>query len=140
MFKKVLVPVDILEPSFSVTAIANVTELVKANDGEMRLIYVNTSITPIAGEFLPPAYDKETRAEAEKTLNEQARHISLSKEKITTVVRIGGIYHEILDEARSFAADLIVVGSHRPSMATYLLGSNAANIVRHAQCSVLVIR
>ncbi len=37
-------------------------------------------------------------------------------------------------------ADLIVVGSHRPNWSTYLIGSNAANIVRHAQCSVLVMR
>ena len=36
--------------------------------------------------------------------------------------------------------DLIVVGSHRPAMATYLLGSNASTIVRHAPCSVLVVR
>jgi nucleotide-binding universal stress UspA family protein len=35
---------------------------------------------------------------------------------------------------------LIVVGSHRPTMATYLLGSNAKTIVRHAKCSVLVVR
>ncbi|TPQ46867.1 universal stress protein UspA, partial [Prosthecomicrobium hirschii] len=34
----------------------------------------------------------------------------------------------------------IVVSSHRPSMATYLIGSNAAKIVRHAPCSVMVVR
>jgi nucleotide-binding universal stress UspA family protein len=33
-----------------------------------------------------------------------------------------------------------VIGSHRPSMAIYLIGSNAARIVRHAKCSVLVVR
>jgi nucleotide-binding universal stress UspA family protein len=33
-----------------------------------------------------------------------------------------------------------VVGSHRPTMATYLLGSNAKTIVRHAKCSVLIVR
>ena len=37
-------------------------------------------------------------------------------------------------------ADLIVIGSHRPAMSTYLLGSNAKTIVRHAKCSVLVLR
>ena len=41
---------------------------------------------------------------------------------------------------RTSASDLIVVGSHRPSMATYLLGSNASTIVRHARSSVLVVR
>jgi nucleotide-binding universal stress UspA family protein len=37
-------------------------------------------------------------------------------------------------------ADLSVVGSHRPTTATYLLGSNAASIVRHAKRSVMVVR
>ncbi|MBX9617929.1 MAG: universal stress protein [Hyphomicrobiales bacterium] len=140
MFQKVLVPVDILEPSFSRKAIASVEALIKANDGEMRLIYVSAVITPMVGEFLPPAYDQESQAEAKMKLEAQAQSVTLPKDKVSTVVRLGGIYHEILDEARSFGADLIVVGSHHPTMATYLLGSNAASIVRHAQCSVLVIR
>ena len=42
--------------------------------------------------------------------------------------------------AEQTGADLVVVGSHRPTMATYLLGSNASTIVRHAKCSVLVVR
>ena len=36
--------------------------------------------------------------------------------------------------------DLIVMRSHRPKFSTYLLGSNAAHIVRHAPCSVFVVR
>jgi len=46
----------------------------------------------------------------------------------------------VLEEAEACKADLIVMGSHRPAMATYLLGSNAARIVRHAPCSVMVLR
>jgi nucleotide-binding universal stress UspA family protein len=53
---------------------------------------------------------------------------------------MGSVYNEVLREADRIGADLIVVGSHRPTMATYLLGSNAATIVRHARCSVLVVR
>ena len=53
---------------------------------------------------------------------------------------MGGVYHDVLQEAEKIGADLIVVGSHRPTMATYLIGSNAAAIVRHAKCSVLVVR
>ena len=41
---------------------------------------------------------------------------------------------------RKAEADLIVVGSHRPAMRDYLLGTNAARVVRHAHCSVLVAR
>ena len=50
------------------------------------------------------------------------------------------IYAEILAVAEEAEADLIVVGSHRPAMKDYLLGTNAARIVRHARCSVLVAR
>jgi nucleotide-binding universal stress UspA family protein len=56
------------------------------------------------------------------------------------VVGLGSVYNEVLNQADRIGADLIVVGSHQPSMATYLLGSNAATIVRHAKCSVLVVR
>ncbi len=57
-----------------------------------------------------------------------------------TVVRLGSVYTEVIDEAKAWGADLIVISSHRPSMSTYFLGSNAAQIVRHAMCSVLVLR
>ena len=56
------------------------------------------------------------------------------------MVRTGGVYPEVLAEAQDWGADLIVIGSHRPAMSTYLLGSNAKTIVRHAKCSVLVLR
>ena len=55
-------------------------------------------------------------------------------------MRIGGVYPEILAEAKDWGADLVVIGSHRPAMSTYLLGSNATTVVRHATCSVLVVR
>jgi nucleotide-binding universal stress UspA family protein len=48
------------------------------------------------------------------------------------------IYAESLGFAEKAGADLIVVGSHRPAMEDYLLGSNASRVVRHARCSVPV--
>ena len=60
--------------------------------------------------------------------------------RISDVVRQGGIYHEILEEAAAVHADLIVMTSHRPAMRTYFLGSNAGHVVRYAKCSVLVVR
>jgi hypothetical protein len=45
-----------------------------------------------------------------------------------------------LGVAEEAGADLVVVGSHRPAMKDYLLGTNAARVVRHARCSVLVAR
>jgi nucleotide-binding universal stress UspA family protein len=59
---------------------------------------------------------------------------------VTTAALSGGVHLELLRDAEAWGADLIVVGSHRPVMSDYLLGSNAKTIVRHAQCSVLVVR
>jgi nucleotide-binding universal stress UspA family protein len=36
-------------------------------------------------------------------------------------------------------ATLIVMGAHRPAFQDYLIGPNAARVVRHAKCSVLVL-
>src|SRR5271154_592855 len=69
-----------------------------------------------------------------------AATIGLPKARLSTVVLSGGVYHELLRDATEWRADLIVVGSHRPGMSDYLLGSNAKTIVRPAQCSVLVVR
>ena len=56
------------------------------------------------------------------------------------VMHGASIYAEILGVAEEAGADLVVVGSHRPAMKDYLLGTNAARVVRHARCSVLVAR
>jgi nucleotide-binding universal stress UspA family protein len=59
---------------------------------------------------------------------------------VSFVLRKGTVYHEVLAEAEAIAADLIIVGSRSPSLATHLLGSNAEKIVQNAKCSVLVVR
>ena len=46
----------------------------------------------------------------------------------------------ILELAKKIPAHMIIIASHRPDITTYLLGSNAAAVVRHAECSVLVVR
>ena len=55
-------------------------------------------------------------------------------------MRNGTIYDEILAVADEIGADLIVMASHRPALRDYLLGPNAARVVRHAKQSVLVVR
>jgi nucleotide-binding universal stress UspA family protein len=99
------------------------------------------SLVPVTYmEFVPATFDTEQQEELEAKLAEIAARLDLPAERVSTKVRLGSVYNEVLDEADATGADLVVVGSHRPTMATYLLGSNAATIVRHAKCSVLVVR
>jgi len=60
--------------------------------------------------------------------------------KVRHVVATGSIYQEILIAAGAAESSLIVVGSHVPAMSDFLLGPNAARVVRHSKCSVLVVR
>lgn len=56
-----------------------------------------------------------------------------------TVVK-GHIYDNILKTADRIGADVIVLGAHKPEIEDYLLGPNAARVVRHARQSVFVVR
>jgi nucleotide-binding universal stress UspA family protein len=140
MFKTILVPVDLGEAEAAKPAIDKAVELANSSGGALRLIYVRAIVPVTYMEFMPPAFDEEQQGTAEDKLADIAAGVALPDERVSAVVRLGSVYAEVLDEAEKTGADLIVVGSHRPTMATYLLGSNASTIVRHAQCSVLVVR
>jgi nucleotide-binding universal stress UspA family protein len=56
------------------------------------------------------------------------------------LVSTGNAYDEILRAAKADGAALIVIGAHKPDFSDYLLGPNAARVVRHAKCSVMVVR
>ena len=115
--------------------------LANANDKtQLRLINVQPLVPVSLLGYLPPSFDEEFQREAEKKLGEIVGKLSFSRDLLSAIVRYGAIYPEVLAEAEDWGADLIIVGSHRPGMATYLLGSSAAAIVRHAKCSVLVVR
>ena len=140
MYKTLFVPVDLSELPTAQPAIDCAVPLASASGGTIRLINVRSIVPMTYMEFVPPSFDEGQQLEAEAALAEVAAGVPLPPERVSAVVRLGSIYNEVLEEAEKTGADLIVVGSHRPTMATYLLGSNAATIVRHARCSVLVVR
>jgi nucleotide-binding universal stress UspA family protein len=60
---------------------------------------------------------------------------------ITTVVIEGSPKSVILEEAETFGADLIVVGSHGyGGLGRFLLGSVSQAVALHAKCSVEIVR
>lgn len=140
MFKKILVPIDLTEYAIAKPALDAAAELALQSKGLLRLVTVETLLPASFMEYVPPEFDKSQQDRAIHELENISDGLVFPKENISRTVRFGGIYVEILAEAQEWGADLIVVGSHRPSMATYLIGSNAKTIVRHAKCSVLVIR
>ena len=140
MYKRILVPVDLADPEYAKPAIETAASMARSSGGTVRLIHVLPMTPVMLAEYVPPDFDVQQRKSAEEAMAIVARETGLDAEHISSTVRQGGIYHEILEEAHGMSADLIVMTSHRPAMRTYFLGSNAGHVVRYAPCSVLVVR
>ena len=56
------------------------------------------------------------------------------------IVLTGHAGRTITDYAEKIGADCIIVGSHRPDMKDFFLGSTAARIMRYAPCSAHALR
>ncbi len=140
MFKSILVPIDLADTDLARPAIATAATLSQAMNGTVRLLNVLPMTPVMLAEYVPADFETQQRQTAEEALAIIARESGIAAPRITYVVRQGGIYHEILEEAAAMNADLIVMTSHRPAMRTYFLGSNAGHVVRYAKCSVLVVR
>jgi nucleotide-binding universal stress UspA family protein len=140
MYQRILVPVDLADPEFVKPALETAVALARGNNGAVRLVNVIPMTPVMLAEYVPPDFDVQQKSSAEEALAIVARECGLDPSKVSTIVRQGGIYHEVLEEAKTFGCDLIVMSSHRPAMKTYFLGSNAGHMVRYAKCSVLVVR
>jgi len=140
MYKHILVPVDLSDRDLAKPAVATAVELAQASGGTVRLVNVLPMTPVMLAEYVPPDFEAQQRKSSEEALAIVARECGLDAGRVSFVVRQGGIYHELLEEATAIAADLIVMSSHRPAMRTYFLGSNARHVVRYAKCSVLLRR
>ena len=94
----------------------------------------------IVAQLIPEDYERRLTDDARQRLATLIKEQAANGVQLEQVVRLGSVYKEALRFARDIEADLIVVGAHRPDLKDYLLGSNAAQIVRHARCSVWVVR
>jgi universal stress protein G len=140
MYKNILVPVDLADTNLAKPAIETAVMMAEGYDGSVRLLNVLPMTPVMLAEYVPPDFDAQQRKTAEDALAIVAKETGLSPGRVSTVVRQGGIYHEILEEAKEMHADLVVMSSHRTGMRTYFLGSHAGHVVRYASCSVLVVR
>ena len=140
MFRHILVPIDLADTDLAKQSLETAVSLARDSGGDVRLLNVLPMTPVMLAEYVPPDFDAQQRQSAEEALSIIARECGLDAAHARWAVRQGGIYHEVLEEAKAMRADLIVMSSHRPAMRTYFLGSNAGHVVRYAKCSVLVVR
>jgi nucleotide-binding universal stress UspA family protein len=140
MYQRILLPVDLADPNLAKPALDTAVMLAKSSGGSIRLINILPVTPPMLVEYVPADFDDQQRRSAEEALSIIAGEIALAAGDVTSEVRQGGIYQEILEAAKEIDADLIVMSSHRAGVRTYFLGSVAGHVVRYAGCSVMVVR
>jgi universal stress protein F len=137
MYKSILVPVALGGEGIGRGLVEKAKKLL-SDGGKITLVHVMEEIPGYVAASIPREKLAGRRQEALRkleSLGSAARGVKLDYD-----VRSGNAPNNILDAAKDCKADLIIIGSHSPGLQDYFIGSTAARVVRHAQCSVLVSR
>lgn len=140
MPRKILLPIDLGDPASWRKPLSEALSML----GDSGVLHV-VSVLPDfgmaqVGTFFAKDYERDAlkafgKALADWTAQHVPDHIDVHPH-----VLHGTIYDEVLRAADKLGVDVIVMGAHRPALKDYLLGPNAARIVRHASQSVYVVR
>ena len=138
-FEKILVPVDLGHDSSWREALPTAVDQAQHAGGKLHIVTIVPEEPPQLA-WLPDDYSAKMIAYVKPKLAKLVETHIPTDVKAEQHVRQGSIYREIVQLARELDIDLIVMASHRPELKDYLLGPNAARVVRNAECPVLVIR
>ena len=141
MFKSILLPVDLGDKSSWEKAAPEAVALAKQNGAKIHVLTVIPDFgMAVVGSFFPSNYAEQALQSASEKLVALASEIIPDDLLAKTHTAYGSAYEEIISTAKEQGCDLIVMASHRPEMSDYLLGPNAARVVRHAEQSVMIVR
>lgn len=136
MYNHILLPVSFDHEKGGRSAI-EIAQKLKAPDGEVTLLHIIEHLPTFAAGYIPESVLLEGRERIARDLLAMADSIDGD---VKTATLVGHAGRTILDFAEEQKIDCIVMPSHRPEIEDYFIGSTAARVVRHATCSVHVIR
>ncbi len=141
MFKNILLPIDLGDLDSSQKAVATAIELSRTGGARLHLLCVVPGYSmSIVSQYFPEGFEEKSLAEAATQLDDFITKNIPAEIASPAIVANGTVYKEILRVAGEIGCDVIVIASHRPELKDYLLGPNASRVVRHADCSVMVVR
>ena len=141
MYSDILWPVDLGHESSWNKALPIAVTFAQTFDARLHVLTIVPDFgMSIVGSFFPKNFEATALKEAQKKLTEFCDDKIPSDVAVQHIVGHGVVYEEILRVAKEIKCDLILMASHRPELQDYLLGPNAARVVRHADCSVQVVR
>lgn len=137
-FQSVLLPVEMVSPEAVEKEMKIALDLI-ADDGVINIMFVD-DVSVHHSMAASMTYGYENKFDAHTFLTEIIEHWVPEQNRGKTIVRHGVIYDEIVAQARKSEVEAIIMASAKPKFRSYFLGSNASKVVRHASCSVVVVR
>lgn len=134
MHKKIIVSLA-LDHGISKEALAMARHL-KGDDGEILAVHVYETPNSTVNAYVSEDVVKRAVDGAQEKLADRVTDMS----DVEAVMLEGNPGIALTTYAKKIGADCIIVGSHRPGLSDFFLGSTASRVVRHAPCSVYVIR
>lgn len=144
MYGKILVPLD--GSAASLRSLREAIKLAKQQGGRIRVLYVVTDLVTdysAASSYTGALLDALRRAgqdilhSAESDI--RAEGVDAELRLIEAIGRTAAI--SIVEQARQWPADLIVMGTHgRRGLSRLALGSDAENVLRTSPVPVLLVR
>ena len=141
MYKNILLAIDLDDEASCRKPLLSAVELARKFGARLHVLTVVREVEAMLQARAATLAYEVIASDLENRMAALIRRASASDLEPNILITHGAsIYAEILGVAEEAGADLIVVGSHRPAMRDYLLGTNASRVVRLASCSVLVAR
>lgn len=130
--KRILVPVDGSPRSLIALEQLKTTFSPKAFEVVLVMVRENTGYALSLGE------EAEIREELDKKLNSIAR--TIDKYSVITRSAVGRAGARVIEAAKEFGADMIVMTKSTKPGAGSTIGLTASYIIRHAQCDVMIVK
>ncbi|HMF47958.1 MAG TPA: universal stress protein [Candidatus Saccharimonadales bacterium] len=133
-FRRILCAVDFSRDSLE--AFRAAVELARLRSGAVHVLHVIEAQLPGSGEVIIELTKKANAAMAELIASAPSKDLALSSE-----VTSGDAAIEIVDQAKEWRADLVVLGARGVILIEdMIVGGTAEAVTRGAPCSVLVVR
>ncbi|MCC6385426.1 MAG: universal stress protein [Bacteroidia bacterium] len=140
--KFIIVPIDFSEQS--IIALKQSYNIARFSDSEILLLHVidEDMLATLEYLFKDQPYEDPVKEQAKQRLDKLAREVEKETGlRLNTTVRKGKIYDEIVKLAEETGASFIIMGTHGAvGIKKKVMGSNAARVIKEANCPVITIK
>lgn len=141
MFNTVLLPIDLSAPHSWSKALPAALRLRDTDGGVLHVLTVVPDFgMSVVGSFFESGFEEKALHKVGEAITAWVDAHVPDAVEVHPHVMHGRVYDQIITAADRLDVDAIVMASHTPELSDYLLGPNAARVVRHARQSVFVVR